>query len=86
MTFEQTLKKYKDFDEEYFVIGGSKIFDLFLPYTRTIYLTIIDAEYDGDVYFSSFDKAVWKQVSEKHFNSDERNLHDYTFLEYSKTD
>jgi dihydrofolate reductase len=84
MTFEQSIAKYRFETEEIFVIGGSKVFDLFLPYAQLIYLTIIDAEYNGDIFFSDFDKTAWKQVYNEHFNSDEKNRHSYTFMNYKR--
>lgn len=46
--------------EEYFVIGGASIYEQFLPYADTIYLTEVDAEADADVYFPKFDKSKYK--------------------------
>ena len=45
------LEDYKDTDEEIFVIGGLQIYKLSLPFAKRLYITHIDKEYEGDVYF-----------------------------------
>lgn len=54
------LIKYKDSDEEIFVIGGGSIYSLFLEYCDKLYLTEIDEEdKKASVYFPSFDKNLF---------------------------
>ena len=55
------LEKYKDSNEELFVIGGASIFTLFLDYCDKLYLTEIEAtDKDADVYFPEFDKSNYE--------------------------
>jgi dihydrofolate reductase len=42
-------------DEELFIIGGKIIYDLTLDYADRLYITHIDQEYDGDVFFKKID-------------------------------
>ena len=43
-----------------FVIGGEKIYSLALPYADEIYLTEIDAEFEGaDTFFPKFEKESY---------------------------
>ena len=54
------LLKYKDSEEEIFVIGGGSIYSLFLEYCDKLYLTEIDEEdKDASVYFPMFDKNLY---------------------------
>lgn len=39
---------------EIMIIGGAEIYALFLPHAQCIELTIIEHEFDGDVYFPHF--------------------------------
>ena len=56
------LEKYKDYDDEIFIIGGASIYKLFLDYANKIYLTEIDAyDENADVYFPDFDKKLWNR-------------------------
>lgn len=45
------------------VIGGSEIYELFLPLADTMYLTLIDREFVGDAFFPEVDCSEWKLIS-----------------------
>lgn len=49
---------------EIFVIGGVRPWTEALEVASTIYLTYIDADFEGDVFFPDFDQTVWKKESE----------------------
>ena len=42
--------------EENFVIGGAKIFTELIPYAEEIFLTVVDAEREADVFFPAVDE------------------------------
>jgi dihydrofolate reductase len=42
------------------IFGGSYIYDLFLPYTKQIYATEIDNDYNCDTFFPNIDLNDWK--------------------------
>ena len=44
------------------VIGGAALFEIALPRAKRLYLTEVEAEPEGDVYFPAFDEADWKEV------------------------
>lgn len=48
---QDLINTYKDSKEEVFVIGGSEIYNQFLPYANRIYLTQIKDNLEGDKYF-----------------------------------
>lgn len=50
-----------DIKEDVFIIGGTEIFELFLPYANRLYLTEIDYESDADSYFPKFDLSLYKK-------------------------
>jgi len=52
----------EDGAEEVCVIGGAALFALALPKAKRIYLTEVDAEVEGDVYFPTFDESAWREV------------------------
>ena len=65
---------------EIMIIGGAQIYRQFLPQTRRLYLTLIDAPVMGDTYFPDYTRCAW-QVREKiSYPADERNPYPYTFL------
>ena len=56
------VDKYKNSQEEIFIIGGASIYKEFLPYASKIYLTEICAEdLAADTFFPSFKKDDWNK-------------------------
>jgi len=73
-------------DEEVFVIGGAEIYRLALPRAERLYLTRIDADFDGDTYLPGIDSAHWKLVEQVDSNEAETAAagFPYSFLEYER--
>ncbi len=66
-------------EEEAFILGGGEIYNQSWDYLNRIYLTRVDAEVEGDVFFTIKNEGDWKVVwSEPHY-ADEKNDFDYTF-------
>ncbi len=59
--FTKLLNYLKTLDEEVMVIGGSKLYEAFLPYAERLYLTEIKAESPADAYFPNFAKTNYKR-------------------------
>ena len=53
--------------EETMVIGGGKIYELFLPVATRIYLTRIDVNIDGDAFFPTLDAREWTTIESEAF-------------------
>src|SRR4051794_8733480 len=49
--------------DEAFVIGGSEIFALALPIAQRLYVTEIEAEFEGDVAFPAYDRGAWRELA-----------------------
>ena len=45
------IKQYIDDENENFVIGGAMIYNLLLPYTKKMYVTEINQDFEGDAFF-----------------------------------
>lgn len=83
---DEALAKYATNSESpLFVIGGEQIYRLFLPYTNTLYLTVIDAQFKGDTFFPELDMAEWIEQSREQGVTDELNRHSYTYFVYRRT-
>lgn len=50
--------------EEVFVIGGGEIYKTALPYAHRLYITHINHDYPGDVYFPEIDYTQYTLLSE----------------------
>jgi dihydrofolate reductase len=86
-SIEDILQLEKDQpDHEWFVIGGSVLFEKMLPYADRMYLTYIDYEFEGDTYFPKYDESEWKLISETQGKKDENNPYDYYFRTYDRVE
>ncbi len=54
--FNDLINYLNNLDEDVYIIGGSKIYDLFMPLVDELILTEIDDKNDADVYFPKFNK------------------------------
>lgn len=66
-------------EEEVFIIGGGQIYEIALPHVDRIYLTEVDLEVDGDVFFPEIDEKDWTLIKETKHQADEKNEYNYTF-------
>ena len=78
------LKKYKDSEEENFVIGGATIYKLLMPYADKMYVTHINEEFEGDVYFPEISEKDWKITEREKGLRDEKNPFDYEYVTYER--
>jgi dihydrofolate reductase len=64
-------------DEDVFICGGASIYRQTINRADVLYITIVDQESDGDVFFPEIDKTIWKESW--------REDHDgYSFVKYIK--
>ncbi len=68
--------------EEVFIIGGASLYREALPLADRIYLTLVDAEVEGDTFFPELDASEWQEVRRETFAPDEKNPFGYAFIEF----
>lgn len=78
------LDEYIKSDEECFVIGGATIYKLLMPYANKLYITKINQDFVGDVYFPEINKDEWEPVKVEQGLKDEQNPYDYKYITYIK--
>ena len=71
-------------DDEVFVIGGAEIFREALPLADRLYLTVVDADVEGDTLMPAFDHAAWRELESRPHPPDERHAHAYRQLVYER--
>jgi len=76
-SWEEMLEVVRD-KEEVFIAGGREIYAQALPLTRRIYLTVIEKNYPGDVYFPQVDWGKFEKIYEKRIEAPVP----YTFYTY----
>jgi dihydrofolate reductase len=63
-------------DPEIFFVGGAELYAQILPRADRLYLTEIQAEYDGDAHFPAFDRALWTESARQvHVSPDGLGYH-----------
>ena len=67
-------------DRDIFIIGGGEIYKTFLPFTNTIYLTVINKFYQGDTYFPIIDNKIWKETEREEFIETDKFPYLYSFI------
>lgn len=70
--------------EELMVIGGSAVYKMLLPTAQRMYLTEVDAEFEGDAWFPEFDASQWRQAASKQRAADGNNPYSCRFVTYER--
>ena len=52
-------------DSEAFLIGGAELYQQSLPLAKRLYLTMIDAEFEGDAYFPEIELDHWDLLEQQ---------------------
>ena len=73
-----------DGQDELMIIGGADIYALALPQATRLYITFVDADVEGDVFFPEFDLAAWRCVSEEAFPADDRHSAPFRITLYER--
>lgn len=78
---------YNNGEEEAFIIGGGKIYEQSQNLWDRLYLTTVDLDVEGDVFFPKMNfKDEWKLISEVSHQKDEKNTFDYCFKVFERND
>ncbi len=66
--------------QEIMIIGGSTIYEMLLPQANRMYLTFVDAEFEGDAWFPEFDDNQWLESESMIRRADKKNAYDCRFV------
>lgn len=66
--------------KELMIIGGADLYRQAFPRATRLYLTRIDAEFEGDSWFPDFDGNEWKVTAKSDHEVDDRNRFPYSFV------
>ena len=78
-SFEEAKQVAPD-AEELMVIGGSAIYEMLLPRADRMYITFVDAEFEGDAWFPEFDENQWLERESTTLKADEKNRYSCRFV------
>jgi dihydrofolate reductase len=65
---------------EVMIIGGARLYEQALPQARRMYLTLVHAQVEGNVFFPSYDLQLWVERERSEHEADAENPYPYTFL------
>lgn len=65
---------------EVMLIGGAQLYTELLPRAQRIYLTHIDAAFEGDTWFPALTPADWRELERSEHVPDEHNPYPYSFV------
>ena len=69
----------RESETEAFIIGGGEIYRQSMHLLDKLYITDVDLEVDGDVFFPEFNESEWETVFVESHSKDEKNEHNYHF-------
>jgi len=85
-SIEGALEQAKN-AEEVMIIGGMSLYKQTLPIANKLYMTVVDADIEGDAWFPEFDTTDWELVESHNHKADDKNAYacDFNIL-HRRTD
>jgi len=80
-TLDEAVRLCADDDQAFFV-GGSSLYEQALPLAERLYITEIQADYEGDAHFPEFDPGEWRETA-RESQVDDAGLA-YDFVTYDR--
>ena len=69
-------------DDEVFIIGGSSIYEAFLPYAQRIYATHVHHSFQADAFFPPIDTDVFLVKEQTPLTTDDKSNLSYNYKTY----
>ena len=73
-----------DDQPEAMLIGGASLYEQTIELAERLYITEIDAIFEGDAWFPKIDPLCWNETWREHHEPDERNDYAYSFVKYCR--
>ena len=70
----EALNLIKDLNQEVFIIGGSKIYELFEPWATSLMITRVLKDFEGDAFFPDINWNNWQIKSKEDFIDEKSNI------------
>lgn len=67
-------------DAEVMIMGGAELYRQTIDRADRLYLTLVKAEVDGDVWFPEIDPGQWCEIGRECHVADADNEYDYDFI------
>lgn len=74
-----------DCDDEVFIIGGGRIYNMLLPWVNRLYVTWVHKEFpEADTFFPEIDLSDFTKIHETERMTDEKSGLDFSYAEYDR--
>ncbi len=70
--------------EEVMIIGGSSFYEQIIDRADRLYLTLVDAECEGDAWFPAVDKTQWHVIQQQFVKADDKNNYNFEIATYER--
>jgi dihydrofolate reductase len=84
-SLEAAIATAQSIDQDVWIVGGGEIYRLALPYCHALEITVIDAAYQGDTWFPSYDEG-FVEVSRVHHPADDHHAVAFDFIRLERRD
>ena len=75
----------RDCDDEVFIIGGGRIYNMLMPWVNRLYITWVHKEFpEADTYFPVIDLSEFTKINESDPMTDEKSGLEYSYAEYDR--
>ena len=75
----------RDCDDEIFIIGGGRIYNMLMPFTQRLYITWVHKEFpEADTFFPVIDLSEFTKVNETERMIDEKSGLEFCYAEYDR--
>ena len=73
-------------EDEAFILGGGRVFAeaLEMGVVDKMYLTLVNAQPEGDTFFPEVDWSQWQEIDSFYHPTDNRHAHDFYIKTYIK--
>ncbi|QQK81337.1 dihydrofolate reductase [Salicibibacter cibi] len=66
-------------DEEWVILGGSRVYEQAFPFVDRLYVTYIDESFEVDRFFPAFAQNDWELIWQEKGIKNDKNPYDYWF-------
>lgn len=80
--FNAQLRVPKDMN--CYIIGGAELYAQALPYVNDMYITRVQATFEGDVFFPKFKEDEWQIVHQTSYDQGERDAYPFTIEHWKR--
>lgn len=84
-SINELFELLRDCDDEVFIIGGGRIYNMLMPWVNRLYITWVHREFpEADTFFPFIDLSEFTKVNETEHMIDEKSGLEFSYAEYDR--